>query len=178
MKIAIIGSHGTRKSTLSYQLAAYYKEIGKNVKLIQEVARSSPFGINENFNFDSMRWIIHTQIIKEMEAAKDHQVVICDRSSIDPIVYGMCSFEVDQEFEHLYQMAADWMGTYAEIIFVAPDLGTITPDGVRDTNLEFQHVIHCQMAAVLADMPEAIRDRIRTIRASQIEKQNQMSRVT
>lgn len=169
MKIAVIGSHGTRKSTFSYQLAGHYKELGKNVKLIQEVARQSPLGINDKFNIKSMYWIIMTQIAKELEAEKDHDIVICDRSVLDPLMYARASFNC--MVFNLQDFIDDWMQTYDKIYFVYPDMQEIVADGVRDTNLEFRDKVHYEFQRYMQTMHLP---NVKKILTSQILKQNNL----
>src|SRR6187402_3717402 len=85
--IAITGTHGTGKTTLSFQLAAEYKKLGANVKVIQEVARCCPFPLNEHMTRETALWIYHEHSKKELEACRDHDVVICDRTKFDSFVY-------------------------------------------------------------------------------------------
>lgn len=143
MKIAVIGTHGTGKTTLTYLLAAHAKKIGKNARVINETARSCPFPLNEGFSIDGARWIITTQIQKELSAkAAKTELLICDRASIDPIMYlDGGSFKQDA-YEDLRQFAESWMQTYDLLIWITPDTKTLFHDGVRSTNTEFQEKVH------------------------------------
>ncbi|MFH1637485.1 MAG: hypothetical protein ABIB71_03610 [Candidatus Woesearchaeota archaeon] len=47
-KIAIIGTHGTLKSTLAFYLCGELKEKGKNVELIQELVRKCPYEVTSH----------------------------------------------------------------------------------------------------------------------------------
>lgn len=135
--IAITGTHGTGKTTLSFQLAAEYKKLGANVKIIQEVARSCPFPLNEKMTKETALWIYHEHSKKELEACKDHDVVICDRTSFDSFVYAEAL-----KLDILYGIkcaAKDNLYNYDQIYFVRPKISSgIIPDGIRSTNIEFQ----------------------------------------
>jgi len=138
--IAITGTHGTGKTTLSFQLAAEYKKLGANVKIIQEVARSCPFPLNENMTRETALWIYHEHSKKELEACRDHDVVICDRTSFDSFVYAT-SLNIDFP-EILMDCAMDHLHDYDYIYFVRPDKKeTVFDDGVRSTDVEFQDKI-------------------------------------
>lgn len=127
--IAVTGTHGSGKTTLTYLLAAHYKSKGKNVKLIQEVARNCPFPINENMTRETAIWIYHEHSKKELEALRDHEIVICDRTYFDSIIYAKyfdIMIPLDMRADH-----------YDQIIFVRPH-GKIQDDGVRSTDEKFQ----------------------------------------
>jgi len=139
VKIAIIGAHGTGKTTLSYQIAAYYKSIGKNVKIVQEVARSCPFPINEKMTIQSAKWIYLEHSRKELEAAK-FPVVVCDRSVYDSFVYAEY-FELSDPLMQKYKKTAlQQMDEYDRIIFIRPDI-FIADDKMRSVDKEFQESI-------------------------------------
>lgn len=174
MKICVSGTHSSRKSTLSYQLAAYYKEKGLNVRLIQEIARKCPLGINDDFSHESMLWIYHTQVAEELASRKDHQIVVCDRSAIDPFMYGMAKNFDGKDSHLLLTFARLWMQTYDKIFFVMPDVPAIK-DGVRDTNEEFRLKVHEQFDYFfnrLESMDEEFMYKLRRVKASDISALN------
>lgn len=153
MIITIVGTHGIGKSTLSYLIASHYKKLGKNIKIIQEVARTCPFSVNEYMTVETCLWIYHEQRKKELEAKKDHDVVICDRSCFDSFVYAdHFSLTKDGLFAlkncALSQLACD----YEKIIFVRPNI-PIIGDGFRSTDSQFQKSIDNLFKEYLKDIP-------------------------
>lgn len=139
MKIAVVGTHGCGKTTLTYLIAAEAKKRGFNAKVVNEVARSCPFALNDGFTMDGAHWIITQQINKELSAkAAKTEMIICDRSSIDPIIYISSKTEDAKSYEALYDYATDWMKTYDKIIWVFADICKLKDDGVRSTDEEFQ----------------------------------------
>jgi len=143
MKIAIIGTHGTGKTTLAYVIATAAKQKGVNVKLVQEVARTSPFPLNEDFDIDCAHWIITSQIKRELSAkAEKSEMIICDRSSIDPICYLKAVDKPTPKYEALEDFADEWMKTYDKIIFVYPTGEKLDFDGVRCMDDEYQLEVH------------------------------------
>lgn len=138
MKIAIIGTHGTGKSTLSYLMAAYYKKLGKNVKVVQEVARSCPFPINHIMTKEAALWIYLEHSRKELEAEHKHEVVICDRSVYDSFAYAKYFGLMDKELEAFEAVALRHLYSYDKIIFVKPDV-PIQSDGIRPDDKSFQY---------------------------------------
>jgi len=144
-KICIIGTHSAGKTTLSYMLAAHYMKLGKSVKIVQEVARSCPYPLNDGMTRNSCLWIYHEQMRKELEAMIKFKMVICDRSVIDSFMYAMAQNCFDKTKDLMffsYETAKDWMYTYDRIVFVDP--GSIKPvaDGTRSTDIEFQKRVH------------------------------------
>lgn len=137
MKIAIVGSHGTGKSTLSYLMASHYKKQGMNVKIIQEVARSCPFPINHGMTEKAAKWIYYEHARKELEAEAKHEIVIGDRSVYDSFVYAQYFNLNAADIIDLDILAHDHLSTYNRIIFVRPDIPLQT-DGTRSPDLEFQ----------------------------------------
>ncbi|HLE36227.1 MAG TPA: AAA family ATPase, partial [Candidatus Acidoferrales bacterium] len=87
MKLALIGTHGVGKTTLAYETCSLLKKADHNVELVTEVARRSPFPVNEATTLESQLWILHGQIAAELDAAARAPHVICDRSVLDNYCY-------------------------------------------------------------------------------------------
>lgn len=150
MKIAIIGTHGTGKTTLAYMLAAYAQEKGFSAKVVGEIARSNPFPLNENFDTDGAHWIISTQIKRELDAKREKtQCVICDRSTIDPIGYLRALNKPQTSYEGLRIFAEEWLKTYDHIVFVTPSGEAPQFDGVRSMDPDFKLEVHNQIASLV-----------------------------
>lgn len=145
-KIAIMGTHGTGKTTLSYKLATHFKEKGKNIKIVQEVARSCPFPINAGMTKEAALWIYHEHSRKELEASEKHDVVICDRSYLDSLLYA--------EYFNLQigSYPIDLINQYDQIYFVRPDVPLIS-DGIRSSDLEFQKGMDVIFKRILKEVP-------------------------
>jgi thymidylate kinase len=149
MKIAIIGTHGTGKTTLSYLLAAHHKRQGKNVKIIQEIVRSCPFPINQNMTLEAAKWIYYEYVRKELEAKYKHDVVIGDRSVYDSFVYAKYFKLNDSTFDILEKLAFEQLSSYDRLIFVRPDIN-IESDGVRSVDPDFQYGVDKIYSEVLS----------------------------
>jgi len=138
MKICVIGTHGAGKTTLAFLLASHYKKLGKNVKLIQEVARSCPYPINHGMTKEACLWIYHEHARKELEASQYHDTIVCDRSVLDSFVYAKHFNIGSDEIKEPFKSALNHLNTqYHKIIYVRPDL-PIEADGVRATDEPFQ----------------------------------------
>jgi len=155
--IAITGTHGTGKTTLSFLLAAEYKKLGANVKIIQEVARSCPFPLNDKMTRETALWIYHEHSKKELEACRDHDVVICDRTSFDSFVYAevLNLQNIYTEMRTAYGRLED----YHQLYLVRPD-SNFTPkkDGIRSIDSEFQDKIDFVFCRYMENfLPERIK---------------------
>lgn len=144
-KIALIGTHGSGKTTYSYQLANEYKLQGKSVKIVQEVARSCPFPLNEKMSKEACLWIYLEHARKELEALKNHDVVICDRSVIDSFIYALSMNCYEKDLDLYFQSAEEGMKSYEQIIYIEPSGVNPFADGFRSTDLNFQEKVRQQM---------------------------------
>ena len=117
MKIAVIGTHGIGKTTLVTNLYLYTLEHASNSRVICEVARECPLGINEHFTPESAVWIATEQVKRELDAkAKGADFILCDRSAVDPLVYAYTRFRPNLTpiLNTLYQFAFSWLETYGD----------------------------------------------------------------
>ena len=158
MKLALIGTHGVGKTTLAYEICSLLKKADHNVELVTEVARRSPFPVNEATTLEGQLWILHAQIAAELDAAARAPHVICDRAVLDNYCYLVNKFGRQSQLESWLEW---WMGTYSLLVGVPPLADGIPPDGFRSENLEFQQRIHDLLAEMLDEAPFArCRDRV------------------
>jgi nicotinamide riboside kinase len=150
MKVAFIGTHGVGKTTLCYDLAAGLKKRDLSVELVREVARECPLPINRDTTVKAQAWILHTQIAWELQAEAKADVVCCDRSVLDNYCYLKRAAAGDPLVEVLGHLVRAWTETY-DVLFRVPVLGDLRFDGVRDTDLAFQHDIDTLIAATLRE---------------------------
>jgi nicotinamide riboside kinase len=137
VKIALIGTHGVGKTTLCYELAARLKRRDVDVEMVREVARRCPLPINRETSLQAQSWILHTQMAWELEAAAEHQVVLCDRSILDNYCYLVHATGPQPAWEGLL---SSWLETYDQLVKV-PLWTAPRWDGVRDTDRFFQKAI-------------------------------------
>ncbi len=150
MKLALIGTHGVGKTTLAYEICSLLKKADYNVELVTEIARSSPFPVNEATTLEGQLWILHTQIAAELDAARRAPNVICDRSVLDNYCYLANKFGRQRQLESWLEW---WMGTYSLLVGVPPLLDAIQSDGFRAQSLEFQQRIHELLNELLDESP-------------------------
>ena len=145
-KIGIMGTHGTGKTTLAFQLAYQYKKTNpeKTIFILPGIARLSPFPLNENANIQGQRWIYHKQMTAELENQKCN-ILICDRTILDNLAYSkILGFECI--VENYLNSAISWLQTYWKLYWLRPEY-PIMADGVRNISIEFQ----AQIDSVLND---------------------------
>ena len=158
MKLALIGTHGVGKTTLAYEICSLLKKADHNVELVTEVARRSPFPVNEATTLDGQLWILHAQIAAELDAAARAPHVICDRAVLDNYCYLVNKCGRQTQLEHWLEW---WMQSYSLLVAVPPLADGIPPDGFRSENLEFQHRIHDLLGELLEEAPfYRLRDRV------------------
>jgi len=150
LKLALIGTHGVGKTTLAYEICSLLKKSGQNVELVAEVARQSPFPVNEATTLEGQLWILHAQIAAELEAARRAPHVIADRSVLDNYCYLVNKFGRQPQLE---PWLAWWMDTYALLIGIPPLEDGIQPDGFRSEDRAFQRRIHDLLVELLASAP-------------------------
>lgn len=148
MKVAFIGTHGVGKTTLCYELAAALKKRDVTVELVREVARECPLPINRDTTLPAQAWILHSQIAWELAASSRAEVVVCDRAALDNFCYLRRAGDGSAWEERLCELARLWTPTY-DVLVKVPIVSSPTFDGVRDTDLVFQHEIDELITATL-----------------------------
>jgi nicotinamide riboside kinase len=134
LKIAFLGTHGTGKTTLCFDLAAQLKRLDLGVELVKEVARRCPLPINEQTTPDAQAWILHTQMAEELAAAASYEVVICDRSVLDNYAYLVARGGRRTDLDALVEA---WIQTY-HALFKVPVIDAPSYDGTRAVSRAFQ----------------------------------------
>ena len=146
MKIALIGTHGTGKTTLAHELVAQLKKMGRNAEFLGEIARMCPLPINEELTKNSAEWIIYSQHIKEMELEPKCEMLVCDRSVFDGYVYYNHRFGDDKMLEDFVREKIKWY----DLLFRIPmNNGYLKYDGKRSTNPQFQKEIDSKFDKLL-----------------------------
>jgi AAA domain len=150
LKLALIGTHGVGKTTLAYELCSLLKKSHHNVELVTEVARQSPFPVNDATTIEGQLWILHAQIAAELDAARRAPHVITDRSVLDNYCYLVNKFGRQPQLE---SWLAWWMNTYNVLVGVPPVATEIPSDGFRSQDRAFQQRIHETLIELLSSPP-------------------------
>jgi deoxyadenosine/deoxycytidine kinase len=149
IKIAVTGVQGSGKTTLVKALGAMCWERDSTVKLVDEVARDSPLPINEDATVLSQNYLFAEQLSRETVAeCGDFDIVICDRSIIDSMVYYAYMLREHPEYNHAYfypllDVAQAHMATYDIVARLPLNIDRIISanDVVRSDSLEFAATI-------------------------------------
>jgi len=143
IKIAIIGTMGSGKTTLLSKIGNEFKDRGKSVKIVEEVARTSPWAINEEADFMSQRWVFHQQLLKELEAEyKNPDIILYDRCLIDNLTYFERLYRPHEpfpisEYLQIFEIVRLWSQKYDHIIRMPLNVDWLKEDGVRSVNVDF-----------------------------------------
>lgn len=144
MKIAIIGTHGSGKTTLALnlidQLSKKYPYM--SVGFLQEVAGRCPLKINRG-GLQSQIWIIQKQIVDEIELEQKYDIVVCDRSILDAYVYtkDVCTFYKLSMPEWIEKLLEYHMQSYDYIFKTKLNPAYLVKDGIRSVDVQWQEII-------------------------------------
>ncbi|MBI1973366.1 AAA family ATPase [Candidatus Micrarchaeota archaeon] len=151
MKLAIIGTHGTGKTSLAHAVMSALKEAGINAGMTQEQVRNCPIkiGTENEKNVKAELWIICRQIADEVEKSAAHDVVVCDRSVLDTLAYYTWMLERDSKLAEsdvvadraAHKLVDEWLSSYNHFFYVQRSESTLVPDGFRSTSPEWQREI-------------------------------------
>ena len=133
MKIAIVGAHASGKSTI---MSSVYSELKKNnsrVFLAPEVARSSLFLAAKEITPKMQMDLFGRQISNEMTSSRNCDILLCDRSLFDILMYTRLFFEEDEEAlsysKSMSLFCKEYSKTY-DHIFVTSKI--YSPNAVKD----------------------------------------------
>jgi predicted ATPase len=127
--LAIEGAHASGKTTLAYGLAAYYRECGIHVGVVEEPARSSPF-IEEivvhgrgTFDLETEVDLFAAQLSAQLRAARQHTMIVCDKTIANVLAYARLVLETPPRGRAAASLAAmeefcrAWAGTYDAVFY-------------------------------------------------------------
>lgn len=146
-KVAYSGTHCTYKTTRAYRFGALLKREGLNVIVLPEVARQSPFPINQSQSIEGTLWIIAKQVQYELEAVRHgYDMIICDRCVIDPLIYfenlaGDMDDVTRLQFEAAKAYVHGYLSTYDQIHWLRGSGAELIEDGVRDIDPAWRDAI-------------------------------------
>lgn len=135
------------------------KKLGHNVELVTEIARRSPFAVNEATTLEGQLWILHAQIAAELEAAQRAPAVICDRAVLDNYCYLVNKCGRQPALEPWLEQ---WLTTYTLLvgvplvdkpIFAETFRQPVLADGFRATDEAFRRRIEVLLKDLLSESP-------------------------
>ena len=174
-RIAIFGTHGSAKTTLVYKLAAYFKMINKNVTVIHETARQSPFPINLDVVYQTTIFVVTSQVKKELQAeAEGFEIAISDRTPSDAFIY-LNHLNRDNEYTRSLEIfCLEWLKKYDVLVYLEPTEGfEITADGKRAVGAEYQNKIRDDFRLLVQDIEKMENTNLIKANSSQVFDENE-----
>jgi len=142
LKIGVLGSHDTGKTTLAFSLCSKLKSKHLFVGFVEESVRECPFPINQMTNFLSQYWILNRQINYEIEKHERYNVIVTDRTTIDNFAYALRASKngkiSSENLEILRIKSRHWANTYNFLFYTKIPKKKLEDDGFRDTTKGFQ----------------------------------------
>ena len=131
MRIAIIGSHGVGKTTLSVKLSNHFG-FARIPDIVRE-AHEKKFVINEETPPESQFWILSKMIELERNTPESW---IADKTLFDNIIYGNVILK-DQKVKDVISDIVIKEARYDAMLYFPIEFA-IADDGLRSLNSEFQ----------------------------------------
>lgn len=176
-RIAIFGTHGSAKTTLVYKLATYYKMNDKNVTVIHETARQSPFPINTDAIYQTTLFVVASQLQKELQAeAQGFEIAISDRALSDAFIYIDRLKRGNALTKSLELFCFEWLRQYHVLIYLEPTVGyAISEDGIRASDEKYQLAIRDDFRSQIKKMQEKFDNKLNIIKteSNQVFDENQ-----
>ncbi len=142
MKLAVIGTHSTGKTTLLVRLKDALGFLGLKSEIVPEMSRLCPFPINEETTLEAQKWILENQMLEEEKMKKEGLILLCDRATIDNLAYFWRAASIKKvnigEWE---EKAINHMPTYDFVFKTQKLLLSSVADGLRATDEYFRQEI-------------------------------------
>jgi nicotinamide riboside kinase len=148
--IAIIGTHGTGKSTLIDKINnEMAHKPTKGYFFTKELARLCPFDVGVSSNKVAQDWIIHNQFYIENILSRMPYHTILDRCCIDQYAYYKYWVGENKTYERYIRRM---LGNYNSIYYLSSNPDFLVEDGLRPLNIEFQKQIDVIIKSVIANV--------------------------
>ncbi|MHA1310878.1 MAG: AAA family ATPase [Candidatus Helarchaeota archaeon] len=155
IKIGILGTHSTGKTTLGHTIMSYLKENHIIVGWVGEIVRDIPASVNDLSAFLSQYWVINAQINKEIERQSNNNVVVTDRTVIDNFAYAKRSANknsISKKNLHVLEtICRNWAETYDFLFYTQRTNYPIENDNFRSVDLQFQIEIDEMIKGIIND---------------------------
>lgn len=166
IKIGIVGTHSTGKSTFLAALAPLLEGRGLRIRRINDLARRARdlgFPILTEHTFESTLWIMAECMRQEAEASLTCDVILVDRPVLDALGYLHAALEVTgrsvrpRRLEELYAIARAHTADYELLVATCLDHSVPLGEG-RDQDLMFRDAAAKHIDALILDFaPGALR---------------------
>jgi nicotinamide riboside kinase len=151
IKIALMGTSCVGKTTIFEALREKFGS-GANISFIPEAARRffEENGTSERFTLETQRKIQELVIKSEKELAPGTEIIICDRTVIDPAAYCLANEDLEGT-KGLLDAVAGWLPSYAELILLDPKDVPYKTDEIRGEAEEYRQKVHEAFLKILKD---------------------------
>jgi nicotinamide riboside kinase len=136
VKVAFVGSHGVRKTTAAFALAAALRHRGVATEVVHEVVRANPLGFNERATAEAQLWTLLTQVRLELELAQRATVLVTDRAVVDNYAYAVRAWAGRDPWS-IEPFVREWSRSYDLVVRLLPDVD-LEADGVRSVDPAFR----------------------------------------
>ena len=155
IKIGILGTHGTGKTTLGHTIMSYLKENHFIVGWVSEIVRDLPASVNDLSAFFPQYWVLNAQINKEIERQSNNNIIVTDRTVIDNFAYAIKTANKDsiskKQLNVLATICKNWIETYDFLFYTQRTELSIEKDNFRSTKLKFQIEIDETIRKIIND---------------------------
>lgn len=157
IKIGLLGTQGSGKTTNIYLLAGALKSDKKTVNIVPETAREAikrGFRLDRKTDLNAQLWILFRQMEKELEAEVDKtDFLLTDRTVLDGIAYTRTSLG-KREANKLQILATAYLRVkpYDMMAFFRPLESGPEADGIRDTSSDYIDKILKNMEDVVTEI--------------------------
>lgn len=156
MKIALAGAHGSGKSTIISSVYSELKKDNVRISLAPEVARSSLFLAAQEITPKMQMDLFGRQISSEMTNSRNCDILLCDRSIFDIMMYTKIFFQDDEEAKLYVQSMNSFCKSYSQTydhIFLTTKLYPLTAveDDIRPKKEETQRRAADELKKTLDD---------------------------
>ena len=141
MKICVIGTHGTGKTTFCERLKEDFESSGNSVCMLHDTLRENRSLLSSAFSETQALINYADQMKKELHAQDEPDIVICDRSIMDSFMYTKALGKRSRRLDSCMASAREWMHSYSIIVYITSCKHPITCDGWRNTSNDFQELV-------------------------------------
>lgn len=160
LKIGLMGSHDSGKTTLGFTICSKLKTRHYNVDYVAEVARHIPaaLAVNEGTNFDTQYWILNEQINEEILAKlRGANMIVTDRTVVDNYAYAYRAARPhikqisEEDLTVMGAKCLHWVKTYDFLFYIEIPDKKMEDDGFRATDKSFQLEIDDYIKQIIKD---------------------------
>lgn len=158
-KVAIVGSHGTGKTTLVQAVGDALAAEGKAVDVVPEASRhliesvGDPAWLQRQHNNlpRQLLILIAQYALEEAHVSDESDVVLCDRSMLDHVAYTRLLYEQEAPPDYwakLVEFVEQHMATYDHLVYLPCEFA-LADDGVREPDDAYRQAVADRLRALL-----------------------------